>query len=137
MILRARNAANALVDLRVAASGKLEVENTTAVVLVSKTTLFTAQSVPTSSSVNSATTDGGNIVRARVFIDSSGADITVKLQASADDGTTWHDVATYVAGAVGVQAVIDLPGPLLRLRATNASAISAQSVTARIVKGSA
>lgn len=133
--MRARNAADALVDLKVAASGKLEVEasTTAAVAAVAQTLLFNAQSVAASGSANSGTVDGTNVKRCRVLIDSAGADITVSLQASADGGTTWFSLASYAVGATGIQAVTELPGPLLRLRAANGNAVSAQSVTARIV----
>lgn len=92
---------------------------------------FNATSVPTSSSANSVSSGGAD--KCRVFIESAGADITVSLQASADGGTTWLQVAAYAAGVTGIQAVSELPGPLVRLRAANANAISAQAVTAKIV----
>lgn len=92
---------------------------------------FNATSVPNSSSANSESS--GCTDKCRVFIESAGADITVSLQASADGGTTWLQVAAYAAGVTGVQAVADLPGPLVRLRAANAHALNAQAVTAKIV----
>lgn len=76
----------------------------------------------------------GNVRRCRVVGESAGADISLALQSSVNGGVTWHDVATYAAGsAVGAQAVEELCDAALRLRATNANAISAQNVSASVV----
>lgn len=133
MIMRARDATGALVDLNVASSGMLQVETTAP---TTTTTAFNAVSVAASGTADSATVDGTDVTRARVVIDSSGANITVSLQSSADGGTTWHDVDSYAAGVTGVQAVVELPGTLLRLRAANAG-VGAESVTAHLVTGRA
>lgn len=82
---------------------------------------------------------GGNVVsevpagasRVRVLIDASGADVTVSLEASGD-GTTWHELVAYAAGAVGAQAVLQTCATRLRVKAANAAA-GAQSVTAWLV----
>lgn len=70
--------------------------------------------------------------RIRPVIDASGADITVTVDTSVDGGVTWHELASYAAGSTGAQAIIDLPGVLVRMVASNAGA-GAQSRTASLL----
>lgn len=96
------------------------------------TTALDNVSVAASGTENSAAVDADWARQARVVIEDSGADITVTLQASADSGTTWHDVTAYTTGATGAQTIDDLCDDQVRLSAANGGA-GAQSVTANLV----
>lgn len=97
------------------------------------TTVFDNVSVAATGTENSTAVDADWARQGRVVIEAAGADITVTLQTSADSGTTWHDVTAYALAATGAQALEDLCDAKVRLSAANGHAISAQSVTARLV----
>lgn len=93
--------------------------------------LFDGTSVAAAGTV-SVTVDVDEHGRLRPLIDQSGPNVTVKVQTSPDGGTTWYDLASYSAGTTGVQPIIDLPGPLVRVSASNGG-VSAQTVTAHLI----
>ena len=96
------------------------------------TKVFDAVSIAAAGSANSQPINTAHIKRLRVVIPTSGANITTKIQGSADGGTTWFDLATYALAATGYQAILELPGPLVRLSASNAGA-GAQTINAGII----
>lgn len=65
------------------------------------------------------------------FIKTSGANCTATPQFSMD-GTTWINGTAYTAAATGGQAVIELPGPYVRLSVANAGA-GTQTFTADLL----
>ena len=69
--------------------------------------------------------------RLRVVVLSKGADVTVKLEASPDEGTTVYELA---ANVTGVGQVLDLADNDIRLTATNAGA-AAEAVDALLTAG--
>lgn len=95
-------------------------------------TLFNATSVAAAGTATSNTVDVDSQGRLRPVIDQSGANISVTVETSADGGTTWHDLVAYAAGATGAQAIIDLPGVLVRAVASNAG-VGAETVTAHLL----
>lgn len=88
-------------------------------------------SLAASGSTQSVKVDGTAMRRIRVYIKTSGADVTVEIETSANDGVTWQDFITYTTGATGSQDVIELPGPDFRLSASNAG-VGAQDIEAGI-----
>jgi hypothetical protein len=94
---------------------------------------FDAVSIPASGGTAAYELSVASVKRLRVLGGSAGADVSLKVQTSGDGGTTWHDLATYAAGAVtGARTIVDVCDTDLRLLATNANPISAQSITAQV-----
>lgn len=69
--------------------------------------------------------------RCKWVITASGANCTATPQFSVD-GTNWFSGTAYTAAATGPQAVIDMPGPYVRLSVANAGA-GTQVVTANLL----
>lgn len=69
--------------------------------------------------------------KAKWFIKTSGADCTATPQFSMD-GTTWISGTAYTAAATGGQAVIELPGPYVRLSVANGGG-GTQALTADLL----
>lgn len=82
-------------------------------------------------SAQTPTYDVSHARRVKWFITVSGANCTATPQFSLD-GTNWFNGAAYAAGATGPQAVIDMPGPYVRLNVANGGA-GAQSFTAQLL----
>lgn len=100
---------------------------------VSKQQAFNAQSIPAAGTATFGFS--GGVRRCRFVGTSAGANVSVKVQTTADGGTTWSDLATYAAGSVvGAQAVLELCDVELRLLASNAGA-AAESITGWIILG--
>lgn len=80
------------------------------------------QSVALSSTYNSTYTESGAAKRVRVWFKTKGANSTAKLQGSFD-ATNWYDLQTLAAG---VNTILDIAEPYLRVTVANANATAAE-----------
>ncbi len=76
------------------------------------------QSVAAGGTYNSDAIGSGAAKRVRAWYATKGANSTAKLQGSFD-GTTWYDLQTLAAG---VNAIVEVAEPHLRVTVTNAGA---------------
>ncbi|SNR44190.1 hypothetical protein SAMN06265360_10629 [Haloechinothrix alba] len=100
---------------------------------ITRAASFDGVSVAANGSLSSREVSGVTARRVRLMVTSAGADVSVALEASPNNGGDWLELSSTSGGATGAQAVEEMPGLLLRMTASNANDTNSQNVTAYLL----